>query len=160
MVCVGQLEWRGRNCGGRSQTRSRARHLGANVELEDSRRGTRGQLVGGAVEGQVIHSQAYRNFAIVQVVPTAQLLSDPVGAEVKARARAIKLTTAATVHKKAQAPARISIVAGGKDAIRTTTKAPRPARAPNTTRSAQKEDRYAIETAIKIANARKRVSIL
>ena len=44
---------RERDSGGRGWKKGRARH-GANVRVEDSRWGTRGQLVGGRVEGQVV----------------------------------------------------------------------------------------------------------
>src|SRR2546425_11205703 len=75
----------------------------------------------------------------------------------KPRARTIRLTPAAIVHMKAWATSTANIAAGVKCTARTTTSAKAPATAPNTTRSAQKEDLYAIETAIKITNAKMRV---
>ena len=73
------------------------------------------------------------------------------------RARTIRLTNPAIVHMKEWATFTANIAAGVKDAARTTISAKAPAIAPNTTRSAQREDLHAIEPVMKITNTKKRM---
>jgi hypothetical protein len=74
-------------------------------------------------------------------------------------AKAIRQTKPAIVHMEDLATFRANIAGGLNGNARATIRAPTPASKPNTARSAQKKDLYAIETAMKIWNRKKRAVI-
>jgi hypothetical protein len=74
-------------------------------------------------------------------------------------AKAIRQTKPAIVHMEDLATFRANIAGGLKGNARPTIRTPTPASKPNTVRSAQKKDLYAIETAMKIRSREKRAVI-